>query len=41
MTQSTRSISYLAEVAERSHAEVLLLRKELIVAMRVNQELTK
>jgi hypothetical protein len=40
MTRSTRSIAYLAEVAAGNRAEVLLLRKELIEAMRQNAELT-
>ena len=39
-TQSSRTIVYLATVAERSNAEVEHLRRELIEAMRVNQELT-
>jgi hypothetical protein len=39
MTRSTRSIAYLAEVAAGNRAEVLLLRRELIEAMRQNQEL--
>lgn len=38
---TTRTIVYLATVAERSNTEVEHLRKELIEAMRINQELTE
>lgn len=38
---TTRTIVYLASVAERSNTEVEHLRHELVEAMRVNQELTE
>ena len=39
MKPSNRTIVFLARSLERSHSEVLLLRKELVEAMRQNAEL--